>query len=100
MERNGSCMKNLRIGMFFNFCNVVSQFSIAPFINILFETNRLVRDVFGRDNEGKVPMEKVIMLIWVFRDDPTVVKFMAQFVAKVRSNPLVIIGLVSFQLYY
>jgi len=46
----------------------------------------LVRDVFGKDNEGKVPMEKVIMLIWVFRDDPTVVKFMAQFVAKVSKT--------------
>lgn len=46
---------------------------------------RLVRDVFGKDNEGKVPIEKVIMLIWIFRDDPTVVKFMAQFVAKVKS---------------
>jgi hypothetical protein len=30
-------------------------------------------------------MEKVMMLIWQFRDDPNVVQFMAQFVAKVRS---------------
>jgi phosphatidylinositol 4-kinase len=29
-------------------------------------------------------MEKVVMLIWQFRDDPSVVQFMAQFVAKVR----------------
>jgi hypothetical protein len=28
-------------------------------------------------------MEKVAMLIWQFRDDPAVVQFMAQFVAKV-----------------
>ena len=46
--------------------------------------NKLVHDVFGRDNKGKVPMEKVAMLIWQFRDDPAVVQFMAQFVAKVR----------------
>ena len=46
--------------------------------------NQLVRDVFEKDNRGKVPMEKVAMLIWQFRDDPAVVHFMAQFVAKVR----------------
>ena len=45
--------------------------------------NQLVHDVFGRDNKGRVPMEKVAMLIWQFRDDPAVVQFMAQFVAKV-----------------
>ncbi len=28
-------------------------------------------------------MEKVVMLIWQFRDDPAVVQFMAQFVGKV-----------------
>ena len=27
-----------------------------------------------------VPMEKVMMLIWLFRDDPTVVQCMAHFV--------------------
>ena len=48
--------------------------------------NQLVHDVFGRDNKGKVPMEKVAMLIWQFRDDPAVVQFMAQFVAKVRCS--------------
>ena len=46
--------------------------------------NQLVHDVFGRDNKGRVPMEKVTMLIWQFRDDPAVVQFMAQFVARVR----------------
>lgn len=46
--------------------------------------NQLVHDVFGRDNKGRVPMEKVTMLIWQFRNDPAVVNFMAQFVAKVR----------------
>lgn len=45
--------------------------------------NQLVHDVFGRDNKGRVPMEKVAMLIWQFRTDPAVVQFMAQFVAKV-----------------
>jgi len=28
-------------------------------------------------------MEKVVMLIWQFRDDPAVVTFMARFMAKV-----------------
>jgi len=39
----------------------------------------------GSDSTGdnKVPMEKVVMLIWQFRDDPSVVTFMARFVAKV-----------------
>lgn len=32
---------------------------------------------------GKVQMEKVVMLIWQFRDDANVIQFMAQFVAKV-----------------
>jgi hypothetical protein len=40
---------------------------------------RLVNDVFGSD---RVQMEKVMMLLWQFRDDPSVVQFMAQFVAK------------------
>lgn len=39
----------------------------------------------GSDGERSVPMDKVVMLIWQFRDDPTVVTFMARFVAKVRS---------------
>ena len=51
--------------------------------------NQLVHDVFGRDNKGRVPMEKVVMLIWQFRDDPSVVQFMAQFVGKVRLPRLV-----------
>lgn len=42
---------------------------------------QLVDDVFGINVEGKVEMEKVTMLIWQFRDDPNVVKFLAQFVA-------------------
>lgn len=43
---------------------------------------RLVDDVFGKNAQGKVEMEKVTMLIWQFRDDPRVVQFVAQFVAK------------------
>lgn len=39
-------------------------------------------DVFGKDNKGKVPMDKVMMLIWQFRDDPSVVSFMAHFVTE------------------
>lgn len=45
--------------------------------------NSLVDDVFGKDNQGKVQMEKVVMLIWQFRDDPSVIQFMSQFVQKV-----------------
>ena len=52
----------------------------------LFMYNRLVDDVLGKDTGDKVPMEKVVMLIWQFRDDPTVVTFMARFVAKVRPH--------------
>mmetsp|Transcript_15919 Transcript_15919/g.30023 ORF Transcript_15919/g.30023 Transcript_15919/m.30023 type:complete len:917 (+) Transcript_15919:72-2822(+) len=44
--------------------------------------SKLVADVFGNDNRGKVPMDKVMMLIWKFRDDPSVVQFMAQFVTR------------------
>lgn len=46
----------------------------------------LVDDVLGHNAGDKVPMEKVVMLLWAFRDDPSVVKFMAQFVSKVRMN--------------
>lgn len=55
--------------------------------------NQLVHDVFGRDNKGKVPMEKVAMLIWQFRDDPAVVQFMAQFVAKFSGSRQVFDGI-------
>eukprot|EP00956_Cyclotella_meneghiniana_P025268 scaffold52416_cov60-Cyclotella_meneghiniana.AAC.1 len=55
--------------------------------------NQLVHDVFGRENKGKVPMEKVAMLIWQFRDDPAVVQFMAQFVAKFSGSRQVFDGI-------
>ena len=54
-------------------------------------TGRLVEDVLGdnsstnSNNNNKVPMEKVVMLIWQFRDDPSVITFMARFMTKVRS---------------
>eukprot|EP00559_Dactyliosolen_fragilissimus_P007795 CAMPEP_0184861306 /NCGR_PEP_ID=MMETSP0580-20130426/6013_1 /TAXON_ID=1118495 /ORGANISM="Dactyliosolen fragilissimus" /LENGTH=955 /DNA_ID=CAMNT_0027358735 /DNA_START=40 /DNA_END=2907 /DNA_ORIENTATION=- len=44
--------------------------------------NSLINDVFVMDNEGKVPMDKVMLLIWQCRDDTGVVEFMAKFVAK------------------
>jgi hypothetical protein len=47
---------------------------------------RLVDEVLGNDAGDKVPMEKVVMLIWQYRDDPQVVKFMTRFVAKVRRS--------------
>jgi hypothetical protein len=46
----------------------------------------LVDDVLGQSAGDKVQMEKVVMLIWQFRDDPSVVTFMARFVAKVSRN--------------
>ena len=45
--------------------------------------SKLVNDVFGKDSGLRIPIEKIMLLIWQFRDDPGVVKFMAQFVAKV-----------------
>lgn len=48
--------------------------------------SRLINDVFGEDNKGKVPMDKVMLLIWQFRDDPTVVEFMAQFVSRFANS--------------
>ena len=44
---------------------------------------KMVEEVLGNDNNGKVPMEKVVLIIWQYRDDPAVVKFMTRFVAKV-----------------
>jgi len=48
----------------------------------------LVDEVLGHDvdsaSSNKVPMDKVVMLLWQFRHDPAVVTFMARFVAKVR----------------
>jgi len=44
--------------------------------------NRLVQEVLGHETGDKVPMEKVVMLIWTFREDPEVVTFMSRFVAK------------------
>lgn len=53
---------------------------------------RLVEDVLGdnsstgnTNSNNKVPMEKVVMLIWQFRDDPSVITFMARFMTKVRT---------------
>lgn len=45
---------------------------------------KLVDDVLGDGASDRVPMEKVVMLIWQYRDDPQVVRFMTRFVAKVR----------------
>jgi hypothetical protein len=54
------------------------------YFNIIFNIyNRLVEDVLGENANDRVPMDKVVMLIWSFRDDPSVVSFMARFMAKV-----------------
>jgi hypothetical protein len=47
---------------------------------------KLIDDVLGDGASDRVPMEKVVMLIWQYRDDPQVVKFMTRFVAKVCSS--------------
>ena len=40
-------------------------------------------EVLGQDSDhDRVPMDKVVLLIWSFRDDPSVVTFMARFVGK------------------
>mmetsp|Transcript_6690 Transcript_6690/g.7580 ORF Transcript_6690/g.7580 Transcript_6690/m.7580 type:complete len:1193 (+) Transcript_6690:124-3702(+) len=46
--------------------------------------NKLIDEVLGKDagDDGKVPMEKVMMIIWQFRDDKDVMKFMTRFVSK------------------
>lgn len=59
----------------------------------LFLAGSLVDDVLGHNAGDKVPMEKVVMLLWSFRDDPSVVKFMAQFVSKVGG---VAVGLLAY----
>ena len=46
---------------------------------------KLIDEVLGKDAGGdKVPMDKVMMIIWQFRDDKDVIKFMTRFVSKVR----------------
>ena len=37
------------------------------------------------------------MLLWAFRDDPSVVKFMAQFVSKVRGESFGIVRAISIE---
>ena len=81
--------------------------SYTLFLVILFYS--LVNDVFASD---RVQMEKVMMLLWQFRDDPSVVQFMAQFVAKVsvkrclavsnhrHSSSLVDTNSPTFYIYY
>ena len=45
---------------------------------------KLIDEVLGKDAGDKVSMEKVVMIIWQFRDDKDVIKFMTRFVCKVR----------------
>lgn len=45
--------------------------------------NKLIDEVLGKESGEKVPMEKVMMIIWQFRDDKEVIKFMTRFVSKV-----------------
>lgn len=47
---------------------------------------KLIDDVLGDDSGDRVPMEKVVMLIWQYRSDPQVVRFVTRFVAKVCIN--------------
>ena len=44
---------------------------------------KLIDEVLGKDAGDKVPMEKVMMIIWQFREDKDVIKFMTRFVSKV-----------------
>lgn len=54
---------------------------------------RLVEEVLGPKSGDKVPMEKVVMIIWQFRDDPQVVKFMTRFVSKFAGSRHVFDGI-------
>ena len=71
--------------------------SLTSLFSSIFENySRLVEDVLGDTRNmangyhknNKVPMEKVVMLIWQFRDDPSVITFMARFMTKVRVLPV------------
>jgi phosphatidylinositol 4-kinase len=42
----------------------------------------LIDEVLGKDDGDKVSMEKVMMIIWQFREDKDVIKFMTRFVTK------------------
>ncbi|KAL7577731.1 hypothetical protein ACA910_010495 [Epithemia clementina (nom. ined.)] len=55
--------------------------------------NRLLDDVLGQDVNDKVPMEKVMLLLWAFRDDPSIVTFMARFVSKYSDSRHVFDGI-------
>ncbi|KAL3939314.1 MAG: hypothetical protein SGBAC_005936 [Bacillariaceae sp.] len=54
---------------------------------------KLISEVLGKDTGDKVPIEKVVMIIWQFRDDPQVVKFMTHFVAKFAGSRHVFDGI-------
>eukprot|EP00934_Nitzschia_sp_Nitz4_P000571 Nitzschia sp. Nitz4//scaffold139_size61406//2322//5362//NITZ4_006445-RA/size61406-processed-gene-0.48-mRNA-1//1//CDS//3329535807//571//frame0 len=54
----------------------------------------LIEEVLGpKANADRVPIDKVVMIIWQFRDDPQVVKFMTRFVAKFASSRHVFDGI-------
>jgi phosphatidylinositol 4-kinase A len=54
----------------------------------------LVHDVLGQETgDDRIPMEKVIMLMWSFRQDPTVVTFMARLVSKCAGSRHVFDGI-------
>jgi phosphatidylinositol 4-kinase len=52
-----------------------------------------VEEVLGPNSGDKVSMEKVVMIIWQFRDDPQVVKFMTRFVSKFAGSRYVFDGI-------
>mmetsp|Transcript_86811 Transcript_86811/g.250779 ORF Transcript_86811/g.250779 Transcript_86811/m.250779 type:complete len:879 (-) Transcript_86811:1573-4209(-) len=54
---------------------------------------RLVEEVLGPNSGNKVSMEKVVMIIWQFRDDPQVIKFMTRFVSKFAGSRHVFDGI-------
>lgn len=54
---------------------------------------KLVEEVLGPSSGDRVPMEKVVMIIWQFRDDPQVVTFMTRFVSKFAGSRHVFDGI-------
>ena len=85
-------------------CNALSHSPSLYFF--LVHSRRLVEDVLGDNSShntngnNKVPMEKVVMLIWQFRDDPSVITFMARFMTKVRIYFLWLLLVGSFGLVW
>ena len=66
---------------------------LSELIFDFYSYHSLIDEVFGKDTGDVVPMEKVVMLLWQFRDDPQVVTFMTRFVAQFSGSRHVFDGI-------